>query len=338
MTLLVTGATGFIGGHLARHLAACGEQVRALVHRDCPELAAHGIELATGDVADRLAIGRALHGVDAVFHLAGQRDEWNTDPCVYHQVNVAGTRNLLSGAAGANVRSFIYCSSVGVARYAGNLAADETLPYAPASSQAAYHETKAKAEQEALAAAQSGQVPALVVRPVITYGPGDTNGMVTQLLKRLAARTFLPVGRGDNHVDLAYIDDMVAGMVLAWRRGRPGRVYILSGPQPCRMRDVLAAARATLGQGPPGAFYVPSSVACLAADVAERLFGAAGRRPPLTRDAVATLTVDRGFSHARAQKELGYEPQINLEEGLRRTWAWVQAADETKRAPVQAGK
>lgn len=336
MTVLVTGATGFIGSALVRYLGHHGHRVRALAHRVKPAPLENGgesgIELVWGDLTDPKAMLAAMDGVDTVFHLAGQRDVWGLDKAVYTQVNFYGTRHLLEAAARAQVRRFVHCSSVGVARYPRNLQANESLPYVEASSQIAYHRTKAQAEQAVLTAAQGGKVPAVVVRPVISYGPGDRTGMVTQLLVRLAEGRFVPVGNGRNHVDLAYVDDVVSGMVAAWKRGRIGEVYILSGPQPLEMRTVLATACAVLERRGPGPLYVPSRLANLIAGVAEWAWGAFGRRPPLTRDAVATLTVDRGFSHERAARELGYRPKIDLGEGLRQTVEWLHAAGLTNRS------
>lgn len=332
MRVLVTGATGFMGSALVRFLVEQGHQVRALARRSCTssligEAGKLGIELAWGDVVDLEAMQAAVDGADSIFHLAAQRDVWGLDEANYERVNVQGTRHLLEAARSAGVRCFVYCSSVGVARYPGNLHADESLPYAEASSQVAYHCTKAQAEREVLAAAWQGNVPALVVRPVITYGPGDRTGMITQLLARLERGTFFLVGNGRNHVDLAYVGDMVKGMALAWEQGRIGQVYILSGPRPVTMWEVLTAAHAVLGKGSPHRLYVPASLARLAAGGLERVCGILGSKPPVTLDAIATLTVDRGFSHARASSELGYHPEVELLEGFRQTATWLRECD-----------
>jgi nucleoside-diphosphate-sugar epimerase len=294
------------------------------VRRINPLLSENGIELTQGDITDPDSVQKAVTGTTDIFHLAAQRDVWGTPDSTFLQVNVEGTRILLEAASKVGVKRFLYCSSVGVARQPGNIEADETLPYVESSSQVAYHRTKTLAEQDVLAAAHSGKVQALVVRPVITYGPGDQTGMVTQLLDRLARGRFLPVGNGRNHVDLAYVDDIVTGIVLAWERGTVGRVYILSGPRPYLMREVLAAVYRVLGKNGPGLVYVPSEMANVVAEWTERIWGMMSRHPPVTKDAVATLTVDRGFSHARARKELGYSPRASLEQGLKRTLDWLQ--------------
>ncbi|HEY75277.1 MAG TPA: NAD-dependent epimerase/dehydratase family protein [Thermoflexia bacterium] len=323
--VLVTGATGFIGGYLAHRLVALGHDVRALVRRDVPDLEAAGIRPVRGDLRRPESLLPVLDGVEAVFHLAALRDTWGTPLDRYRQVNVVGTSNLIAAANVAGVRRFVHCSSVGVARYPGRLDVDESDPYRPASSQAAYHQTKKEAEQIVREAAWAGLMAVVVVRPVITYGPGDYGGMVARLLTLLARRRFLWIGDGQNHVDLVYIDDLVDGIVRAWEQGQAGRVYILSGVRPWRMQEVVEAACVALGVPPPPPLHIPVGVARMVAWVTERVWGGMlGRRPPVTRDAIATLTVDRGFSHTRARDELGYRPRWSLEAGLSKTVEWMR--------------
>ena len=325
MRILVTGATGFIGGHLVRYLLNEGHRVRALVRRECPVLAALGAELAYGDVTDAEAMRTAVEGVDAIFHLAAVRDRWGTPETVYQQVNVEGTRRLLEAAAEAQIQHVVHCSSVGVARYPGDLQADETLPYSKSTSQVFYHRTKAQAERIAIAA------QAVVVRPVITYGPRDENGFMTRLITLLAQGQFFWVGDGRNHVDLVYIDDLVLGMYTALVQGTAGRVYILSGTAPIRVQTLIDKICKQVGQPTPHV-HIPASFARMAGWGLEMLWETGDRlgiemdskEPFITRDKVATLTVNRGFSHARAQRELGYHPQVTYDEGIWRTLAWLQ--------------
>jgi len=260
-----------------------------------------------------------VQGVEAVFHLAAARDVWGAPESVYQRINVKGTRHLLEAAAEAGVRRFVYCSSVGVARYAGNLQADETLPFCNPTSQICYHRTKAQAERMALDAR------AVVVRPVITYGPQDGRGFVTRLITLLAQGQLVWVGSGRNHVDLVYVDDLVSGMCQALERGAAGRVYILSGTAPIQVRVLVDKICNLLGARAPR-ICVPASFARLAGWGMETLYRIARweQTPFITHDKVATLTVDRGFSHARASRELGYCPRVDYDEGLRRTVDWLR--------------
>lgn len=371
MKVLVTGATGFIGSHLVRYLVMQGYHVRALVRdasrgsalveacvepaqrdplQSCHPCVQPGVEFVSGDITDREAVRDAMHGMEAVFHLAAVRDVWGTPESVYQRVNVEGTRLVLEAAAEVGVQCLVYCSSVGVARYPGNLEADETLPLCVPTSQVFYHRSKAQAEQMALEWARSGRVPAVVVRPVITYGPGDEGGMVTRLVTMLAQGRFILVGNGRNHVDLAYIDDLIAGMCLALERGRVGSVYILSGTAPIQVQMLIDKICELLRKQPPR-IHVPAVIARTAGWGMETLYRACSRilppasgeaggvkEPFITRDKVATLTVDRGFSHARASRELGYQPQVGYDEGLRRTLDWLRDKGHLQRAPVGRGE
>jgi nucleoside-diphosphate-sugar epimerase len=332
MRVLVTGATGFIGGHLLRSLVAQRNRVRALVRHENRglALAEAGVELVWGDLTDRETVRAAVSGVEAVCHLAAVRDAWGIPASVYQRVNVEGTRYLLEAAAEAGVHRFLYCSSVGVACYPGNLEADETLPFREPTSQVFYHRSKAQAERTVLEWASAGRVPAVVVRPVIAYGPEDERGMVTRMVMLLAQGRFLLVGNGRGHVDLVYVDDLVAGMCLALERGVVGTVYILSGTAPIQVRALVAKICDLLGRRPPP-IHVPAPIARAAGWGMETLYRAGdrlgvldGKEPFITRDKVATLTMDWGFSHARASQELGYRPQVNYDEGLRRTLDWLQ--------------
>jgi nucleoside-diphosphate-sugar epimerase len=336
MRVLVTGATGFIGGHLVHCLVAQGHRVRALVRHEnkALALAEAGVELVWGELTDPEAVRAAVSGVEAVCHLAAVRDAWGIPASVYQRVNVEGTRHLLEAAAEAGMRRFLYCSSVGVACYPGNLEADETLPFRELTSQFFYHRSKAQAERAVLEWARSGRVPALVVRPVIAYGPDDERGMVTRMVILLERGRFVLVGNGCDHVDLVYVDDLVAGMCLALERGAVGRVYILSGTAPIQVRTLAAKICDLLGRRPLS-IHVPAPIARAAGWGMEMLYRAGdrlsvldGKEPFITRDKVATLTVDWGFSHARAGQELGYRPQVDYDEGLRRTLAWLREKRE----------
>jgi len=325
--VLVTGGTGFIGGHLARALRERGDRVRVLARRPAPELTAQGLEVVQGDITDRAAVQAAVQGMDLVYHLAALRDRWGWPYSLYQAVNVAGTRHLLEAAAAEGCR-FVHCSSVGVALYPGNRCIDETLPYHPASSQRYYHQTKAQAERLVLERARRGEVAATVVRPVITYGPGDERGMVTRMMALLARGRFIPVGRGRNHVHLAYIDDVVQGFLLAGAKpDAVGQAYIIAGPRSIAVKELIRLTCAVLGVPRPR-LCVPTPLALAVAWVWEALYQAvrSQKEPLITRDKIATLTVDRGFNWEKAHRELGYAPQVDYEEGLGRTAAWFRMA------------
>jgi dihydroflavonol-4-reductase len=333
MNILVTGGTGFLGSHLVRTLLERGHNVRALVKRGSDVVKLKGAELVYGDLTELDGLRRAVEGVETVYHLAAIRDKWGTPYRAYYTVNVEGTRNLLDAAAGC-VDKFVYCSTAGVARYPGNLQADESLPYnTDGHGQYSYHHTKALAEQLTLEYARQGQVPATVVRPTIVYGPGDTWGMMTKLVTILSKGKFALIGDGRNHLHLVYVDDVIRAFLLAGKSPRSvGQVYIVAGPSLITLSNLVAKVCALLGIKPPR-WHIPVGVAKAAGWMLERAYlikgelgtSVLGETPFLTRDKVDTLAVDRGFSSAKVQRELSYLPNVGYEEGLRHTIGWCQS-------------
>jgi nucleoside-diphosphate-sugar epimerase len=291
-----------------------------------------GAELVYGDLTEPDGLRRAVEGVEAVYHLAAIRDKWGTPYQAYYTVNVEGTRNLLDAAAGC-VDKFVYCSTAGVARYPGNLQADESLPYnTDGHGQYRYHHTKALAEQLALEYARTGQVPATVVRPTIVYGPGDTWGMMTRLVAMLAKGRFALVGDGRNHLHLVYADDVISAFLLAGESSKSvGQVYIIAGPSLITLNTLVAKVCAPLSVRPPR-WHIPLSVAKTAGWMLEMAYAgklsmgirAFGDMPLVTRDKVDTLTVNRGYNIAKIRQELGYCPTVDYDQGLPRTINWYQ--------------
>ncbi|MBC7249494.1 MAG: NAD-dependent epimerase/dehydratase family protein [Anaerolineae bacterium] len=335
MRALVTGGSGFVGGHLVRALLARGYTVRALVRPTSRTDGLAGAELVYGDVTDQASCQAAVVGVDVVYHLAAIRDRWGTPYADYVAVNVDGTRHLLEAAAG-RVGRFVYCSSVGVLGYPGVLGIDESFPLRPDDGKVFYHRTKAQAEELVLDFARQGRLATTVVRPAITYGPGDDWGMVTRLIAMLRRGTFVPVGNGRNHLHLCYVSDTVQGLILAGESEQSvGQAYIIAGPEPITLNGLVVKICGLLERKPPR-WHVPVELARMAGWVLEGVYSAQahlglrvlGQAPFLTRDKVDTLAVNRGFSIEKARHELGYVPAIGYDEGLRRTVEWYCNEDE----------
>lgn len=364
MRALVTGASGFIGGALTAALLEQGWQVHALVRPvslgrlahsiiggsgSDPLLASSQLHLFPGDLncackepkcVDRLA--RAAEGCQVVFHAAAIRDRWGTSFNSYYEANVTGTQRLLQATLG-RVRRFVYISSVGVFGHPETLGIDESFPTVlhrglrPGSGKAGYHLTKAMAER--LVLARRAEIEAVVVRPTITYGPGDRDGMLTRLIGMLQAGHFVRVGAGRNYIHLTYIADLLHGLFLAGTHpDAAGETFILSGPQPVRVVDLLAQLEALLGRRSlAGRVWVPERLARPLAAGLEELFRAGvalhalpdGVTPPLTVDKIDTLCRQRSFLAGRAQQVLGYLPRWNLAEGLRQTLDWLAGAGST---------
>jgi dihydroflavonol-4-reductase len=338
MKAFVTGATGFIGGALAAALVEKGWQVSVLVR---PSSRAslqmkEQFKLVEGDLGEPLPdLKRELEGCDAVFHAGAIRDRYGTPAADYRRVNEGGTQRLLKASLG-RARRFVYVSSVGVYGSPGVLDIDESFPRASSGGRHAYHETKAAGELvvEAAAAAHRGEIETTIVRPTITYGPGDRDGMLTRLTAMIAAGKFIRTGRGLNFLHLTYIDDIVQGIMLAGQHPRAhGEDFILAGPEPIRLQELVQMIEQTVGRK-PSRLYIPEGPARLAAWLLEsvhQLGSAAGlsifhSAPLITRSKINTLCLNRSFSSGKAAELLGYQPCVDLKDGLRRTLEWMAAS------------
>ncbi len=327
----MTGASGFIGGHLARALGERGDEVRILVRAATKAPLSSPFQVASGDLTDPEAVRAAVRGVDIVFHLAAIRDRWDMLYQDYYRVNVEGTRHLLQAAADEGCR-FVYCSSVGVMGHPGCLGIDESFPYANGGGKYNYSHTKALADQMTLDYAARGRLWATVVRPVITYGPGDSWGMLTRLIDMLARHRFLPVGDGHNYLHLAHISDVIDGFLLAAGSERAnGRAYVVAGPTAITLNDLVRKLCGLLGVPAPR-WHVPAGLARAAGRGLETLYTlkrragvtALGSVPFITRDKVDTLALNRSYSTARAKQELGLAPKVDYDQGLPPTINWWQ--------------
>ena len=214
-TVLVTGVTGFTGGHLARTLAKDKNViVRGLVRpgKDTAELEAAGIQIVRGDLTDKASLAKAVEGVDLVYHIAAVYREENIPRQRFWDVNVEGTRNLLEASKEAQIKRFIHCSTVGVQGEIKHPPAKEDDPFNPGDY---YQESKLEGELLALNFFKKEGLPGVVFRPVGIYGPGDMRFLKMFKLIRKGM-----IGSGKVLYHLTYIDDLVDGWQHAWNRRR----------------------------------------------------------------------------------------------------------------------
>ncbi|MFE3541802.1 NAD-dependent epimerase/dehydratase family protein [Nocardia sp. NPDC059177] len=326
MTVLVTGASGFVGGAVVRGLAQRGVAVRAMV-RDAASAPA-GVEVAVADLGDAAALARAVSGVRAVVHAAALLGEFGR-AAEFFAVNVAGTDRLVQEAAAAGVERFVFIGSPSalMAPDGGDqLGIDETVPY-PDRFLNSYCETKAVAEQLVLAA----DTPAFTtcsLRPRAVWGPGDRSGPVVQLLSKLRAGR-LPDLSGGREVwaSLCYIDHLVQAVAHALvAENIGGRAYFVADAEPVSVWPTLHAVAARFGLPGPS-ITVPAPVlggALAAIETVWRIPAVAQRwTPPLSRYAVALVTRSATYDISRAERELGFRPEIPFTDGLDRFHAWV---------------
>jgi nucleoside-diphosphate-sugar epimerase len=309
-TVAVTGATGFIGGHVARHLARRGLDVLALHRRPSAPPPLDGVRWTTMEDWEASAAP-----VAALVHVAAVRHRHGVPPEEYGRQNVALTRRLLASAKG-RVGRFVEVSSIAVFGWPERLPIDDGCPFLPVGPYG-----RSKVETEALV--RGSGIPYGIVRPSITYGPGDTNGMIDKLFRLLAAGRYRLVGDGRSRVQLVFVEDLAHAIAeAALRNGIDGAEFTCTYREPIAMHELSRLAASTLGKRLPSV-AVPLPVARLAALGFEALdalrFPFPGGEPPVTREKLQTVTVDRCYDIRRMREVLLWEPPTGYEDGLRRT-------------------
>ncbi len=320
MTTLVTGVTGFTGGHLARRLAAQGRTVRGLVRpasrARADALPADGVAIALGDLTDAASLAPACEGVDVVYHIAATYRTAGQSDAAYHAVNAEGTRALIEAARAAGVRRLVHCSTGGVHGHIERPPANEDAPFAPGD---VYQESKLDGERIAREAGEAGGIEVVVARPIGIYGPGDTRFL--KMFRAIARRRFPMVGNGKVFYHLTYIDDLVEGFRLCGETpAAAGRTYLLAGPRYTTLAELVTMIAAEFGVPPPR-WHVPVAPVWLAGALCELICVPLGIEPPLYRRRVDFFTKSRAFDGSRARRELGFDPATDLPEGIHRTAA-----------------
>ena len=323
MRVLVTGATGFTGGHLARALRARGDDVRALV-RDparATELSRVGVELVTGDLRDGGAVDAAARGVEVVYHIAAIYRQAGLREEEYRAVNADAVRAVIEAAARGGARRVVHCSTVGVHGDIEQPPANEDAPLRPGD---IYQVTKLEGERIAAEAASQAGIQVVVARPTGIYGPGDRR--LLKLFRGVARRRFVILGSGRIFYHLTHIDDLIQGFRLCAEVPQAaGRTYILAGPEVTTLNELVEVI-AEEAHVPPPRLHLPVWPFWLAGAACEALCAPLGIEPPIYRRRVDFFTKSRAFDIARARQELGYAPAVGLRDGVRRTLAWYRDA------------
>ena len=325
MKVLVTGATGFTGGHLARHLADRGDEVRALVRSrsrerfDRSPLPARGVTAADGDLMDAASVARAVQDVEVVYHIAATYREAGQPDSAYRAINVDGTRHVLEAAKAAGVRRVVHCSTGGVHGHIANPPANEDAPFNPGD---VYQETKLAAEQLARAFGAASGLDVVVARPIGIYGPGDKRFLT--MFRGLARGMFPMLGSGQPFYHLTFIDDLVEGFRLCGTvPAAQGRTYILAGPRYTTLEQLVRMVAAEL-KVPPPRMHWPVWPFWTAGLLCELVCVPLRIEPPLYRRRVDFYTKSRAFDTTRARTELGFAPKVDLEEGIKCTADWYR--------------
>ena len=326
---IVTGGGGFVGKALATALRERGHEVISLSRGRYPELEAIGIQSKQVDIgSDPATWGELFREVDGVFHTAAKVDMWG-DYNDFFATNVQGTRNIITACRKYGVNALVFTSSPSVIHDGTDLKnVDESYPY-PAHFDAWYPQTKAQAEQEVLAADNIEGLRTVSLRPHLIWGPNDTN-LIPTVLERARAGRLTRIGKGDNLVDLCFIDDCVQAHILAMetlekapnRAG--GKAYFISQGEPVSLWGWIDEVLVAHGL-PKVQRSISAPVAHCIATVMEfvsKALGAVGVKitPLLTRFLVSEMATHHYFNISRAKEDLGYQPSCSIAVALEKTF------------------
>lgn len=321
MRVLITGATGLLGGHLIKELQQRGEHIRALVLpvENADKLTAQGVEVVRGDITDAGTLEPAVQDVELVFHLAAMMGV--TRPIEdYRLVNVTGSENLYKAAQKAGVRRYVHTSSHCV--YGLNMGRflTEKDPLRPDSHP--YSVTKAEGDRLMRRLMLDSKVETVILRPGSFFGPGDRLNF-GRMAQRMKDGKGVILGKGDNHLPFCYITDVVQGFLLAaYHDNAPGNVYNITNDQPLTQQEMFNEVADAVGGVRPTR-HLPYLPVYYGSIVAEKVVAPITHREPLaTTHGALMFGGDNKHSVEKARRELGFEPEVDLRTGIRLAAAW----------------
>jgi len=336
MKVLITGATGLLGGHLLQELQQRGEQIRALVLpvENAEKLRAQGVEVVRGDVTDASTLAPAVKDIEIIIHLAGMMgvDRPLAD---YRLVNVTGSENLYRAAQASGARRFVQTSShtvygLGYGRF---LTEKDALRPDPDP----YSLTKAEGDRLIRRLMLDSGMETVILRPGTFFGPGDRLhfGRIAQRMKNGKG---VIIGRGDNALPFCYVTDVVQGFLLAaYHEKAPGNVYNISNDHPLTQQEIFNAVADGVGGKRP-IRHLPYLPIYYGSIIAEKVAKFTSTRPKVTRLGVMMFGTDNRHSVEKARRELGYEPKVDLREGIRLAAAWFNTGGMEQPVVTQASQ
>lgn len=316
-SVLITGAGGFIGSHLAEDQLRRNRSVKALdVNlRNLAPLRGKSIcQLIEGDIRDEALLERIVPGTDIIFHLASAHLELNKPESYYWQTNVQSIRGLMKASHRHGVRRFVHCSSVGVYGPLAELPANEQTPCRP---EILYEKTKLAGEAELRKSYGDFPVPYVILRPAWVYGPRCRR--THKLFRAIKKGRFLVVGTGDNLRHPVYVGDMLEAFELAaTQEAVTGETFVIASSEAVRLKDIIGEIARIQGVRIP-MVRIPLAAMKPVAAVVEAVFKALGKEPPFSRRSLKFFIESSSFDINKARGLLGFHPKVDLKKGLAET-------------------
>jgi nucleoside-diphosphate-sugar epimerase len=325
MKVLVTGGGGFLGSAIIDKLIKAGYEVTSFSRSEHENIKGFGAGFIQGDLKIAEQVSEAVYGMDAVIHTAAMVGYWGKYDDFY-DVNVNGTKNIVHACRKMGIRNLVHTSSPSVIFDGKDMKGpDETVPY-PAKYDTFYSKTKAIAERYLLSSNDT-ELRTLSLRPHLIWGPGDTH-IIPGLIERAKQGKMIRVGDGKNIADMVYVDNAADAHILALEaleknpnsRGRP---YFITNGEPRNVWDFIEEILKAAGLGPIKR-SVPAGPALAYGALLETYYKVfrKGKEPPLSRFLVKELITSHWYDISAARKELGYEPKVTMDEGLKRLKDW----------------
>lgn len=325
MKNLVTGATGFIGSHIAQRLVKEGEEVIALVRKtsNIEFLSSLGVKFAYGDINDLESLKAPMQGVDTVYHSAALADEW-ISPEEARRVNVDGTRNLLDVARASGVKRFVFVSSLAVLGMRDHHGTSADAPYHKTGD--SYIDTKIDSEELAINYYKKYGFPVTVVRPGFVFGPRD-NKLIPRLSDRLDKKQFMFIGSGKNKINMVYIENLIDAIILAGRSEKAiGQKYNVTNDSGMTIEGLISQI-VDIWKFEKPTKHIPKFVAYLVCNILTAIarLTKAKEPPYITKTRIKFLSLNLDFDITKTKRDLGYSPRISMAEGLKRTKEWIDS-------------
>lgn len=314
MKVLVTGAAGFVGSELCRHLVASGYSVRGMVRReaDFEKVRRFGAEPVLAELNEEGSLRDAVRGVKKVFHIAALFRQANLPNSEFHRVNVEGTKSLLDVSVSEGVENFIHCSTNGVHGHIEFPPGDENSPYHPGDP---YQVSKLEGEKLVLEYIRAGKIRGSIIRPAMIYGPNDTRFL--KLFRGIAKGTFFYVGAGNALVHFIDVRDLAVSFRLASEvEAANGEAFLIAGETSCTLKEAVSKISSLMGVKEPW-LHLPLKPMQTLGTICERLCAPFGISPPLYRRRVDFFIKNRSFNCAKARDILGYKPARTFDQELR---------------------